>query len=765
MAVLARLPPVAIPRAAPSLLAPVATDPGSCGAVALLVPSLARGGAERIVAELTQELGGAGVPGLTIVLREDPQGYPLDSAGPMQVLRLGGLPASQRLAAAIAALQAGPSVPVYTHLIRRTALETLWQAGIRTVPVIHNAEPGWLDPAGSYEHPLVPFVVAVCDDVAAALRAQGLAKPVRVIRHRLPPRRTPPAGSRDRIRAALGIAPDELLIGMVGRFKLQKAYTRAVRVLAALGTRRPARLAILGGWSHGFGQDAAARAAVEHLARELGVRDRLILAGDVADIEPWLDAFDAYLNTSAYEGYSIATLEAQRAGLPVIASDAGGQRELIGPQDRLLAQDAAPEDYARAILAAVAGPRPTPPRRSAADRGALLLWPWLAGSGAAARVLPRAGVLFVTANLNAGGAQRSLVSLVTHLPQTDRALLAVTGPTNIGEHVAALQAAGREMLALPPLLGPADRADRLLALAERRSVATLCFWNLDAPTKLAVAAALAGGPIRLVDASPGPMLFSELDAAAPMARALAYTRADYFAALACFVAKYPGGLPEGLDAARGRIVPNGVAIPDDTIRRRVLPSGWDPRLAVITTGRIVPDKRLELLIEAARLLARQVPGASLSIMGAVDPRHESYAEGLAAQIRRDGIGNVHFLGSAPDVFAYLDGFAGFVLASRHQGCPNASLEAMAAGLPVVANDDGGTREQVIDGVTGYLLAEPTPALIAERLARLLCDPALASRLGAAGQARARAGFSIEAMVAGYRTALGLGPDPQGASPC
>jgi glycosyltransferase involved in cell wall biosynthesis len=765
MSVLARPPLVTIPRAALSPLAPVAADPGSCGAVAMLVPSLARGGAERIVVELTQGLGAAGVPGLTIVLREDPQGYPLDGTGAMQVLRLGRLPASQRLAAAIAALEAGPDVPVYTHLIRRAELEILWQAGIRTVPVIHNAEPGWLDPAESYRHPLVPFIVAVCDDVAAALRARGLGKPVRVIRHRLPPRQAPAPGSRERIRAALGIAPNEILIGMVGRFKLQKAYTRALRVLAAVRMSAPARLAILGGWAHGFGRGAEARAAVEILAQELGLRDRLILAGDVADIEPWLDGFDAYLNTSAYEGYSIATLEAQRAGLPVIASDAGGQRELIGEHDRLLPQDAAPEDYAQAILAAVARPRPAPPPRSAADRGALRLWPWLAVQGAAAPARPHAGVLFVTANLNAGGAQRSLVSLLTHLPETDRALLAVTGPTMIGNHVAALHAAGRAVIALPPLLGAADRADRLLALTEQLSIATLCFWNLDAATKLAVAAALAGGPIRLVDASPGPMLFAELDAAAPMARALAFTRDDYFAALACFVAKYPGGLPDKFDPARSRIVPNGVARPAGAIRR-ILPSGWDPRLAVITTGRIVPDKNLELLIEAARRLGGLVPGASLSIAGAVDPRHQPYAESLAAQIRRDGIGNVHFLGSAPDVFAYLGGFAAFAMISRHQGCPNASLEAMAAGLPVVANDDGGTGEQVIDGVTGYLLTDPTPALIAERLARLLRDPALARRLGAAGQAHAHSQFSIEAMVAGHRAALGLDAEPScGANPC
>lgn len=761
MSLLARLdrppavPPIAIPRAEVSALAPVPVDPGSCGRVAMLVPSLARGGAERIVAELTEGLGAAGVPGLTIVLRDDPNGYRLDESGTMRVLRLGSLPAEQRLTAAIAALGEHAPAPVYTHLIRREALESLWQAGLRTVPVIHNAPPGWLDEATAYEHPMVPFVVAVCADIADALRAAGLTRPIRIIRHRLPPRRLPPAGSRARIRTALGIAEDEVLIGMIGRFRLQKAYTRAVRVLAATARRLPCRLAILGGWNHGFGQGAEARAAVERLAHELGIRDRLILVGDVAETEPWLDAFDVYLSTSVYEGLSIATMEAQRAGLPVVASDAGGQRELIGPNDRLLPQDAAPEDYAQAILDAAAGPRPAPPPpRSAADRGALRLWPWLTRHGPAAVARPRDGVLFVTANLNAGGAQRSLVILLTHLPATDRTLLAVTGPTTIGPHIAALRQAGRTVLALPPTLGAADRADRLLSLIDRHDVATLCFWNLDAPTKLALAAALSGGPVRLIDASPGPMLFGELDAAAPMAAALSFGRAAYFQALDCFIAKYRDGVAPGLAPERLRIVPNGVGRPSGPVRLLV-PEGWDPTLAVVTTGRIVPDKRLELLIEAARLLACRVPGASLSIAGAVDPRHQDYADGLARQIRRDRIGNVHFLGAQPDVLAYLAGFAAFVMVSRNQGCPNASLEAMACGLPVVANADGGTGEQVIDGETGYLLQDPTPALVAERLARLLRDPALARRLGAAGQSRAREHFSVPAMVEGYRRALGL----------
>ena len=88
--------------------------------------------------------------------------------------------------------------------------------------------------------------------------------------------------------------------------------------------------------------------------------------------------------------------------------------------------------------------------------------------------------------------------------------------------------------------------------------------------------------------------------------------------------------------------------------------------------------------------------------------------------------------------------------SEPAGCPNASLEAMAAGLPVVATDVGGASEQVIDGLTGRLVPRGDIAALAAALVELGHDAAKRDAMGDAGRARAEARFDARRMVADYR---------------
>jgi glycosyltransferase involved in cell wall biosynthesis len=98
---------------------------------------------------------------------------------------------------------------------------------------------------------------------------------------------------------------------------------------------------------------------------------------------------------------------------------------------------------------------------------------------------------------------------------------------------------------------------------------------------------------------------------------------------------------------------------------------------------------------------------------------------------------------------WLPTFDAFALPSLWEGMPLVILEAMHAGLPVVASDVGSVTEAVADGETGYVVAPGDEPALRERLARLLGDPALRARLGERGRAVAAERFTAAAMARRY----------------
>jgi glycosyltransferase involved in cell wall biosynthesis len=96
---------------------------------------------------------------------------------------------------------------------------------------------------------------------------------------------------------------------------------------------------------------------------------------------------------------------------------------------------------------------------------------------------------------------------------------------------------------------------------------------------------------------------------------------------------------------------------------------------------------------------------------------------------------VTLAGTRDDVPQRLAGAQLFMLITKREGFPIAILEAMRAGLPVVASDVGGIAEALVDGQTGSLVRPEQPEQLAAALAPLLRDPALRRRWGQAGRAR------------------------------
>jgi glycosyltransferase involved in cell wall biosynthesis len=189
----------------------------------------------------------------------------------------------------------------------------------------------------------------------------------------------------------------------------------------------------------------------------------------------------------------------------------------------------------------------------------------------------------------------------------------------------------------------------------------------------------------------------------------------------------------GLPAGSVRTIYNGV--PD-------LPVEPLPRLAegpvIGSLGRLSPEKAYDVAIRALR----EVPGATLVLVG--DGAERVRLEELAGEL---GVAErVEFAGWTDEPRRYLAGFDVFVLSSHSEAFPLAILEAMLAGLPVVATDVGSVREAVQDGETGYLVPANDHQALAERIRDVLADPERARRLGANGRARARKLFTAEAMA-------------------
>lgn len=147
-------------------------------------------------------------------------------------------------------------------------------------------------------------------------------------------------------------------------------------------------------------------------------------------------------------------------------------------------------------------------------------------------------------------------------------------------------------------------------------------------------------------------------------------------------------------------------------------------------GRLDPKKRVQDFIEACALVANERPKTRFVAIGGPDAFFPEVAETLKKQAEHLGLGGrLTFTGDRPDVPRLLAGLDVFVWLSRGEGMPHVIAEAGAAGVPAVATRDGGTPQQIEDGVSGLFVPHECPPAVAEAVIRLLDDEVLRARLG------------------------------------
>jgi glycosyltransferase involved in cell wall biosynthesis len=182
----------------------------------------------------------------------------------------------------------------------------------------------------------------------------------------------------------------------------------------------------------------------------------------------------------------------------------------------------------------------------------------------------------------------------------------------------------------------------------------------------------------------------------------------------------------------------------------------DGRRVVISVARLVPIKNLRLLVDAMAVLRGRVPDAHLIIVGDGPERQKLHARAFELDIADA----VTFAGSVPqrDTPAYYRAADVFALSSDFDNSPNAILEAMASGLPVVATDVGGVREFVPDQAGGTVVPPGDAVALANALERYLTQPDAARAAGARNRQIASAEFSWRAsalrLLDVYRDAIG-----------
>lgn len=206
----------------------------------------------------------------------------------------------------------------------------------------------------------------------------------------------------------------------------------------------------------------------------------------------------------------------------------------------------------------------------------------------------------------------------------------------------------------------------------------------------------------------------------------------------------------GLPAEKFVVIPNGIepfetqngVARDELLRELGLPK--DARL-MGAIGRLWPQKRLKDVIWATDLLKCIRDDAHLLIIG--DGPHRWRLERFRNQLELPD--RVHFLGHRDDVQRLLPHFDCLWLASGYEGQSNAVMEAMSAGIPVVATDIPGNRDLVLPEETGYLVPFASRSDFARWTNVLLNDHDLAQRMGEAGRQRMLNEFSVDKMIDRY----------------
>jgi glycosyltransferase involved in cell wall biosynthesis len=567
------------------------------------------------------------------------------------------------------------------------------------------------------------------------MRRTGITRRARVIGGgvdlgRFDPGRVSDA-QRVQMRAVLGVPPEQLLLGAVGRLVAEKGYPELFEAFRRLDRERFA-LVVAGA------DDPDKPDALPPEVRARACADGVRFLGHRSDLDVLYKSMDVFVLPSHREGYPLAGMEAAAMGVPIVATDVRGCRQIVEPgRNGLLV----PPGDAAAIAAAISELGDDARLRSE--------------MGGAGRALARErfdGRRIAQASLDTylevaarKGIPSEPVDVLQVITSDDR-----RGPeTHALELGAALERRGHRVrtVALAPGthgrgLDVATLGDRPLAMAtlrrlRRESSAAGVVVAQGSTTLPACAAALAGTGIPFVYRSIGdPEQWTST--AARRARVRAYLRRAQ-----AVVALTPGASSPILKryrvpGERVTVIPIGVSAdrhaPAPAESRRSARAGLkipvDAPVAAVV-GAISPEKNVALAIDAVA----DIPGLHLVVAGDGPERGA-----LRRRAEQQAPDRVHFAGSVEDAASAFAAADLVLLTSRTEGLPAVLIEAGLRELPVVATDVGYVRDIVVDGETGLLVQAGNRRQLVAAITRVLDD---GTKMGARAREHCLSRFDLD----------------------
>src|SRR5665213_821990 len=603
--------------------------------------------------------------------------------------------------------------------------------------------------------------------------------------------------ARREVRDELGIAPDALIVGLVARYDPLKDHATFLRAAAAIVARRPETFFLLCGQNI----DSHNRALVEQI-QSLGLTGHCRLLGPRRDMQRVYPALDVLASSSISEAFPLVVGEAMACGVPCAVTDVGDSALIVGETGKVVPR-ANPQALARAIeellamkadargqlgqaarqrvcelfdldsvtrryeaiyeqLARERSARPGEYRRddcATLERQARMpAPPWPSPQARVASPMPSADAgtlrplkILMVVESSAGGTGRHVLELSeglmargcqVHLARSTRrvdqmflgrlaklpAIRQIALPMRTGIHPGdfaisrAIRRYARQFGPFDVVHGHSSKGGAFARLAALGTGAA-AFYTLHG---LIMMDPLLGRWKRLV------YLMMERAMALRTARIIAVSPEEQRAAI---------GL--GLGKSRVVLIPNGVAPAELSPRakaRQAIGLADDDALAIGFVGRLVSQKAVDVLLRAFARVVESAPHARLALVGAgpLEAELRTLAEQLSVGER------VLWLGER-DAREVLAAFEIFAIASRKEGLPYVVLEAMSAGLPIVATASAGVEILVEDRVNGRVTPADDSAALGAALAELAASPANLAAYGVASGQRA-ALFTIDAMV-------------------